>query len=102
MGIRTSGTTAANSNSSRSHAILQLILKTSTSFTSSRSNVSSASSTRQNAPATPRRFVKEVGKMSLIDLAGSERGKDTASGDRTERMEGSEINQSLLALKECI
>lgn len=102
MGIRTSGTTAANSNSSRSHAILQLILKTSTSFTSSRSNVSSASSTRQNAPATPRRFVKEVGKMSLIDLAGSERGKDTASRDRTERMEGSEINQSLLALKECI
>jgi hypothetical protein len=29
MSIRTSGTTAANSNSSRSHAILQIILKTS-------------------------------------------------------------------------
>ncbi len=103
MSIRTSGTTAANSNSSRSHAILQIILKTS-SPNSMPSNVSSASSSRNNHnnPAVPRRLMKEVGKMSLIDLAGSERGKDTASGDRLQRMEGSEINKSLLALKECI
>jgi kinesin family protein 2/24 len=104
MSIRTSGTTAANSNSSRSHAVLQIILKTSTPI-SVHSNVSSSSSSRNNNhnnPAAPRRLVKEVGKMSLIDLAGSERGKDTASGDRLQRMEGSEINKSLLALKECI
>ena len=101
MSIRTSGTTSANSNSSRSHAILQLILKTSTPLTS-QSNIPAPTSSRPNTPAAPRRLVKEVGKMSLIDLAGSERGKDTASGDRTQRMEGSEINKSLLALKECI
>ncbi|CAF1072579.1 unnamed protein product [Rotaria sp. Silwood1] len=104
MSIRTSGTTAANSNSSRSHAVLQIILK-STAPISSHSNVSSSSSSRynnHNNPAVPRRLMKEVGKMSLIDLAGSERGKDTASGDRLQRMEGSEINKSLLALKECI
>jgi kinesin family protein 2/24 len=35
----------------------------------------------------------------LIDLAGSERGKDTNSSDRITRMEGAEINKSLLALK---
>ncbi|UJR38447.1 hypothetical protein I4U23_031115 [Adineta vaga] len=103
MSIRTSGTTAANSNSSRSHAVLQIILKTSSPLTA-QSNVSTSSSrnNNHNNPAVPRRLMKEVGKMSLIDLAGSERGKDTASGDRLQRMEGSEINKSLLALKECI
>ena len=39
------------------------------------------------------------GKLSLIDLAGNERGADTSSSDRQTRWEGAEINKSLLALK---
>jgi len=75
--IHTSGVTAANSHSSRSHAVFQIILKK-----------------RMNK--------KLYGKFSLIDLAGNERGVDTSSTNRQTRMEGAEINKSLLALKECI
>jgi kinesin family member 2/24 len=45
---------------------------------------------------------KLVGKLLLVDLAGSERAQDTQSNNRVRRMEGAEINKSLLALKECI
>ncbi|KAM3865637.1 kinesin-like protein KIF2C [Diretmus argenteus] len=77
-GCRTSGQTSANSNSSRSHAILQIVL-------------------RRND-----RAAKLHGKFSLIDLAGNERGTDVSSNDRTTLVETAEINRSLLALKECI
>ncbi len=87
MNIRTSGTTAVSSNSSRSHAILQIILKTSSPNSS---NVLSASSryNNHNNPAVVRHPMKEVDKMSLIDLADSERERNTASSDRLQRMEG--------------
>ncbi|XP_046356917.2 kinesin-like protein KIF2A isoform X2 [Haliotis rufescens] len=75
--VRTSGTTSANQHSSRSHAVFQIILR-------------------------KRNNNKLFGKFSLIDLAGNERGADTSSSDRQTRMEGAEINKSLLALKECI
>uniref|UniRef100_A0A1B6KR21 Kinesin-like protein n=1 Tax=Graphocephala atropunctata TaxID=36148 RepID=A0A1B6KR21_9HEMI len=74
---RTSGQTSANSNSSRSHAVFQILLR---------------------VPGMQRIH----GKFSLIDLAGNERGADTSSANRQTRMEGAEINKSLLALKECI
>lgn len=80
---RSTGTTGANEESSRSHAILQLVIKRSVDGSESK----------------PARL---VGKLSFIDLAGSERGADTTDNDRQTRMEGAEINKSLLALKECI
>lgn len=45
--------------------------------------------------------IKRVGKLSLIDLAGSERA--VATDQRTLRsLEGANINRSLLALSSCI
>ncbi|KVI05988.1 Kinesin, motor domain-containing protein [Cynara cardunculus var. scolymus] len=71
---RSTGTTGANEESSRSHAILQLSVKRSVDGSESK-------------PA------RVVGKLSFIDLAGSERGADTTDNDK---------QTSLLALKECI
>ncbi|XP_060092594.1 kinesin-like protein KIF24 [Heteronotia binoei] len=73
---RSTGATGVNSDSSRSHAIIQIQIK----------------------DAAKRVF----GRISFIDLAGSERAADARDSDRQTKMEGAEINQSLLALKECI
>ncbi|KAJ3701785.1 hypothetical protein LUZ61_005490 [Rhynchospora tenuis] len=80
---RSTGTTGANEESSRSHAILQLAIKRLVDGNESK-------------PPRP------IGKLSFIDLAGSERGADTTDNDKQTRIEGAEINKSLLALKECI
>ena len=74
---RTIGKTGANSESSRSHGIIQLRILDSEKNT-------------QHA------------KISFIDLAGSERESDKVNVDKKTRIDGAAINQSLLALKECI
>ncbi|XP_005401143.1 PREDICTED: kinesin-like protein KIF24 [Chinchilla lanigera] len=73
---RSTGATGVNADSSRSHAIIQIQIK------------------------DPAR--RTFGRISFIDLAGSERAADARDSDRQTKMEGAEINQSLLALKECI
>ncbi|EEY66203.1 kinesin-like protein [Phytophthora infestans T30-4] len=74
--LRTTHATEVNDVSSRSHCICQINLREKGSG-------------------------KVHGKLSLIDLAGSERGEDTKNHNRQRRMESAEINRSLLALKEC-
>lgn len=74
---RTVGSTGANSDSSRSHGIIQIELR------------------------DP--YTESVhGKISFIDLAGSERAADTVDTSKQTRADGAHINKSLLALKECI
>jgi len=73
---RTVGVTGANSDSSRSHGIIQIAIK------------------EPNG--------NSHGKISFIDLAGSERAADTIDTNKQTRIDGAEINKSLLALKECI
>ncbi|KAL2151189.1 hypothetical protein VTH82DRAFT_6287 [Thermothelomyces myriococcoides] len=79
---RTVSPTAANSVSSRSHAVLQI-------------NVAQRDRNADiNEPHT-------MATLSIIDLAGSERA--SATKNRGERlMEGANINKSLLALGSCI
>ena len=73
---RVVGITGANTDSSRSHGIIQIILKNEKQI--------------------------QYGKISFIDLAGSERAIDTIDTNKQTKFDGAEINKSLLALKECI
>ena len=73
---RTTYSTAANDESSRSHAICKLTVRDD--------------------------YDNVIGVLIVCDLAGSERAQDTKSNSRMRRIEGAEINKSLLALKECI
>ena len=73
---RTTHSTTANDTSSRSHAICKITV---------------------HDPISG-----DDGTLIVCDLAGSERAQDTKSNSRQRRLEGAEINKSLLALKECI
>jgi kinesin family protein 2/24 len=76
LNCRTVGVTGANADSSRSHGIIQIKIKDLN--------------------------MKDYGKISFIDLAGSERAADTIDVNKQTKFDGAEINKSLLALKECI
>ncbi|KAJ3007202.1 Kinesin-like protein kif19, partial [Thoreauomyces humboldtii] len=79
---RTQEATGANEVSSRSHAVLQVLVGCTTKGASGRRT-------------------ERFGKLSMIDLAGSERAAETKN--RGMRMiEGANINRSLLALGNCI
>lgn len=70
--VRITSQNSTNSDSSRSHAILQISLMN---------------------------HKKLYGKISFIDLAGCERGADTLDQNKQTKIDGAEINKSLLALK---
>mgnify|MGYP001950516591 CR=1 FL=1 len=73
--LRITSQNNSNDESSRSHAILQIVIKEKKSvFT----------------------------KISFIDLAGNERGADHMDQNKQTKIDGAEINKSLLTLKECI
>ncbi|XP_050377489.1 kinesin-like protein KIN-8A isoform X2 [Argentina anserina] len=79
---RTTEPTRCNETSSRSHAILQVVVE-------------------YQVKDAFMNVVNRIGKLSLIDLAGSERA--LATDQRTVRsIEGANINRSLLALSSCI
>ena len=79
---RTQQATEANAVSSRSHAVLQVVVEN-----------------RDKAEGVIAKI--KIGKLSLVDLAGSERA--AATKNRGVRLtEGANINRSLLALGNCI
>lgn len=77
-GARHTRSTAKNDVSSRSHA-LATVLVTNTLFPT----------------AAP-------GRLVIVDLAGSERAADRKGNDKDRLEEGRLINESLMALKECV
>jgi kinesin family protein 2/24 len=85
--VRRTGSNGVNERSSRSHAVVQFVLRA------------------ESTAAEGATLGATLGKITLVDLAGSERAADTMearSGDARVHAEGAAINQSLLSLKECI
>lgn len=82
---RRTSSTQFNSRSSRSHAVVQIVVE-------SRERVPSGNSQDKRSGIAPGGV--RVSTLSLIDLAGSERAAD----DKERRTEGAHINKSLLTL----
>ncbi|KAB8216014.1 kinesin motor domain-containing protein [Aspergillus novoparasiticus] len=82
---RRTGSTQFNARSSRSHAVVQIVVE-------SRERVPAGATQDRRSGITPGGV--RVSTLSLIDLAGSERAAD----DKERRTEGAHINKSLLTL----
>jgi kinesin family member 2/24 len=98
---RSTSSTGANHDSSRSHQVLEI------SFKPMVTNPVSVLVTNGNR----KRVVQQShvsnsslpvfqGKVVFVDLAGSEKAADTFQNAKNTRIEGADINSSLLALKE--
>ncbi|EEH19083.2 hypothetical protein PABG_01402 [Paracoccidioides brasiliensis Pb03] len=83
---RRTGSTQFNARSSRSHAVVQIVVE-------SRERIPAGSSVQEKRSAIVPGGVR-VSTLSLIDLAGSER----AAESKERRTEGAHINKSLLTL----
>ena len=84
---RRTGSTQYNTRSSRSHAVVQIVVES-----RERASVHGSVEENKRAPITPGGV--RVSTLSLIDLAGSER----AAENKDRRTEGAHINKSLLTL----
>lgn len=84
---RRTRSTQFNAQSSRSHAVVQIVVES-----RERAPVNAASSDSKRAPMLPGGV--RVSTLSMIDLAGSER----AAENKERRTEGAHINKSLLTL----
>lgn len=87
---RRTGSTQFNARSSRSHAVVQIVVE-------SRERVSSHGGSPEKDARRSNKILPGgvlVSTLSLIDLAGSEK----AAADKERRTEGSHINKSLLTL----
>lgn len=82
---RRTGSTQFNARSSRSHAVVQIVVE-------SRERVPAGATQDRRSGLAPGGV--RVSTLSLIDLAGSERAAD----DKERRTEGAHINKSLLTL----
>ncbi|KAI9880655.1 MAG: hypothetical protein M1830_001659 [Pleopsidium flavum] len=85
--VRKTSSTKYNARSSRSHAVVQIVVE-------SRERAAGAGSMQENKRAAIGPGGVRISTLSLIDLAGSER----AAESKERRTEGSHINKSLLTL----
>ncbi|KAL9181488.1 hypothetical protein ACHAXT_010293 [Thalassiosira profunda] len=93
------GATKMNDRSSRSHAILKIVLERKTVLTPGDDPAVEKENDEGNGPADL--VVKTTSALNLVDLAGSESVRHTGATG-TQKKEGGMINQSLLTLSKVL